>query len=627
MDKISLNEYKKKLLLLTEKENKMRAIYLRDLSLGKIAGPVTGYASIDKPWLKYYNENNLNIQRDNCSAYEYMKKQNEKELDDIALSYMNLEVTYKELLENIEKSTKALIALGITLGDTVTILTLTIPENIYLLYALNRIGAIANIVDPRLKGDELKEIINQTDSKILVANNPLITDETINKLKENTNLRTIILMDPLESLRKEKVIDKYISIKEKLQKKYKNNFVLKYQTFIANGNKTILSNLPKTTEEMPAIMVRTGGTTGKPKTVILSNKNLNEMAKQHHLGEYNFKRQDKFLNFLPPFIAYGICCATHMPLVLGLNIRLIPIFDAKSFPKLMKKYQPNIVFGGPILYEKMMNSKYTKNLDLSNFKIPVSGGDTMNIELEKKVNNYFKKNNAPHIIGQGYGMTEASSSVCYSKENSYALGSVGIPLIDNTIAIFDPETFEEKRIGEEGEVCIKTDTTMYGYLNNQEEFEKVIKTHSDGSIWLHTGDIGKMNNSGNLYIIGRIKRIIVSNGNKIFPTTIENIILKNPQVSSCSVVGVSHKTLRKVPVANIVLKDKNTDIRKLVNELNQEIKRELPEFYLPQIYIFKKELPYTSINKIDYKKLEEEKYSFTNKIIIEKNKKLIKRRI
>ena len=188
----------------------------------------------------------------------------------------------------------------------------------------------------------------------------------------------------------------------------------------------------------------------------------------------------------------------------------------------------------------------------------------------------------------------------------------------------------EKQINDpdsEGEICIKTDTTMMCYLNNKEEYEKLIRIHSDGSSWVHTGDIGKMNDSGNLFVVGRMKRIIVSNGSKIFPTTIENIISKHQEVLTCTIVGAKHKSLRSVPVAHIVLKDKNTNLDILVSEIDNEIKKELPDYYLPYIYIFRKEMPLTSIDKIDYKLLENESYSFKEKIIDNVNYNKPKRKI
>ena len=630
MNKEDLIRLKKKIVELSDKEKKERDLYLRNISLGNILGPMTGYASIDKPWLKYYNENNIDKERLNCSAYDYMKHYNINNLSYNAINYMGNIITYKELLDKIDEVTKSLINLNVKSGDVVTLIMANIPENIYLFYAINRLGAVANIIDPRLKTAEIIDIVNNNKSKLVIAIDSFMNKKNILNIKKNSNIENIVLINPLETLKNNKLISFAISCKEKINYHLSNKSFIRWSDFVNNGRNVILSNIPKYDEEKDAIMVRTGGTTGKPKIVVLSNKNLNEMANQHFLGEYNFNKKDLFLNFLPPFIAYGICGATHMPLVLGLENILIPKFDAKDFPKLMKKYKPNVVFGGPILYEKMMNSRKTKKFDLSSLKVPVSGGDTMNIELEKKINKYFEDNNCYHTIGQGYGMTEVSSSACYSKENSYIEGSVGIPLINNSISIFDADTMNEKLFEEEGEVCIKTNTMMSGYFNNEIENNNVIKIHEDGSIWVHTGDIGTMNSNGNLFVIGRMKRMIVSNGSKIFPISVESIICKNPYVESCVVVGAEHKTLRHVPVAHIVLNDNNIDKEKLIDELNSEIKNELPDYYLPFIYVFRRNMPLTSIDKIDYKMLEQEKYSFKNKFIesdTKKEKRLIKRRI
>lgn len=625
MTKEDLLKLKKDIMQLSFEERRERDLYLRNLSIGNICGPMTGYASIDKPWLKFYKEENIGVIRDNLSAYEYMKKHNLDNLSYNAINYLGNRITYEELLNKIDEVTKSLISLEVKEGDVVTLIMANIPENVYLFYALNRLGAIANIIDPRLNEKEVIDIVNENNSKVLISIDTFIDEKFIENIKTNSLINKIVLVNPVNSAKMNSILKSIILSKKS---NYYSNDVLNWDTFIMNGKNVSLNAIPDFDENKDAIMVRTGGTTGKPKTVVLSNKNLNEMANQHMLGEYNFNKKDLFLDFLPPFIAYGICGATHMPLVLGLEIILIPKFDAKEFPGLMKKYKPNVVFGGPILYEKMMVSRKTKSINLSSLKVPVSGGDTMNIELERKINNYFKNNDCKHFIGQGYGMTEVASSACYSKENSYTEGSVGIPLINNSISIFDVNTMEEKAIGEEGEICIRTDTVMSGYFNNESENEKVIKVHSDGSVWVHTGDIGRLNQNGNLFVIGRIKRIIVSNGSKIFPTSVENIIDKCPDIQKCVVVGGKHKTLRKVPVAHIVLKNKNVDLNNLVITLDNEIKKELPDYYLPYVYVFRNDIPVTSIDKVDYTTLEEEEYSYQKRIIIEdsaKVKKMIKR--
>ena len=477
-------------------------------------------------------------------------------------------------------------------------------------------NVVKHIIDPRLKNDEILDILNNSNSNLVFAIDTFIKNKDIKTIKDKSNVRNFILVNPLETVKNDNMFFKIITKVKSIKETISNNLYMTWDEFIVLGNNIEIKNLNLYDEKQEAIMVRTGGTTGKPKSVVLTNKNLNEMANQHFLGEYNFNKKDTFLNFLPPFIAYGICCATHMPLVLGLENILIPKFDAKDFPKLMMKYKPNVVFGGPILYEKMMNNKMTKDTDLSNLNVPVSGGDTMNLELEKKINEYFRKNGCYYHIGQGYGMTEVSSSACYSKENAYTGGSVGIPLINNSISIFDPKTTEEKEIGEVGEICIKTETVMSRYLNNNDEYNLVVKQHEDGEIWVHTGDLGYMNKDGNLFVIGRMKRMIVSNGNKIFPSTMENIICQNPNVEGCVVVGAPHAKYRNVPIAHIILKNNSVNKETLIKELNNAVKKELPDYYLPFVYVFRDSYPLTSINKIDYKELEKEMYDFNNKIVV-----------
>lgn len=601
-----LREYRAKLNKLNEEEKKHRDLYLKKLVDGTIQGPLTGYSSIDKQWLKYYDDNSILMpSKKFLSAYEYMKDNNKHNLNRTAISYFNRKYTYEQLLMEIDKVSKSLIKLGIKSGDNVLLVSANTPENTFLFYALNRIGAVSMIIDPRLKKEEIYECIKEAKTKKIFMLNIQGINEKLEYFDNLEEVESIVTYDAFESING--IVKLVSTFKERKRSNYKKE--IKWNSFIMNGE-TINLNSFNFGKNENCVMVRTGGTTGKPKSVVLTNNNMNEMAYQHKIGDYNFEKGDTFLNFLPPFIAYGICAALHMPLCLGLNDILLPTFDAKEFPKLMRKYKPNVVFGGPILYEKMLTSKYTKNLDMSFLKIPVSGGDVMSPELEKKINMFLELHGCKHTVGQGYGMTEISSSGVYSKESAAKSSSVGIPLIRNVVSTFDVDTMVEKNTNEEGEICFQTKTMMSGYLNNPEETSRVIKKHEDGTTWLHTGDIGKLDNDGNVYIKGRIKRMIVSNGSKIFPSVIENIIEKNENVVRSAVVGMSNEKIRKIPVAHIIFKENLTDeeIEMCIFDIIKNIKQELPDFYMPATFIIRNQLPLTSINKVDFKKLEGEIY-------------------
>ena len=371
---------------------------------------------------------------------------------------------------------------------------------------------------------------------------------------------------------------------------------------------------------MPVTIVHTGGTTGEPKGVVLTNENFVAMANMHMHGGLDYEKDDKFLNILPPFIAYCLCNGINMPLTLGLEVTIIPQWDVPDFPMILDKYKPNHVLAGPILWDYVTKSDIR---DLSYLKTPVSGGDALNEELEKRINDFFKKKNCKSKVAQGYGMTEVSSAAVFSKQEANKIGSVGIPFIKNNVSIFDPETLLEKNIGEEGEIWISSPTVMKEYYNNNIATEELKITTIDGNNWIRTGDIGKIDLDGNLYIVGRMKRMIVRNGNKIFPANTENIVLKLNEIDNCAIVGIDDDIERKVPVIHIVLKKEIVESKEeIVEKIKKIISDNLPEFNIPVKFVFRESMPLTSINKIDFKKLEQEELS--DDIIIDIERKRIK---
>lgn len=608
-----LKEYREKLSKLSEEEKKQRDLYLKKLSDGTIQGPPTGYPSIDKQWLKYYEDNDIKQDIPKMSAYNYMVINNIKNLNKNALNFYGIKITYGELLKNIDKIMKSLIALGVKKGDIVTLAMASTPEMVYLFYALNRIGAISNVIDPRYSADEMKREINKVNSKYFIT----LYDcyDVSRKIIKETNVEKTICLTAIESM----------PLPLKIANKIKNNFEIidndsiTWNEFIKNGKK-VKNNVNDIYENnMPITIVHTGGTTGEPKGVVLTNENFVAMANMHMYGGLKYEKNDKFLNILPPFIAYCLCNGINMPLTLGLEVTIVPQWDVPDFPTILDKYKPNHVLAGPILWDYVTKSNIQ---DLTYLKTAVSGGDVLTEELEKRINEFFKKKNCNSKVSQGYGMTEVSSAAVFSVENANKIGSVGIPFIKNTVSIFNPETLQEKRVGEEGEIWISTPTAMKGYYNDKVATNELESITIDGKKWIRTGDIGRIDSDGNVYIVGRIKRIIVRNGNKIFPANTENIVLKLEEIDNCAIVGIYDEVERKVPVIHIVLKDNvMTSKDEIVEKIKYIIKANLPEFNVPVKFIFRDSMPLTSINKIDFKKLEQEKLP-DNDIIIQESQRI-----
>ena len=568
---------------------------------------MTGYPSIDKPWLKYYPTAAVEAELPRKTAYQFIFEKHCNNRKVIALEYCGIKISYGKVFDMIDIIARSFIAMGVKKGDIVTFALPTMPEMIYIFYALNKIGAVSNAIDPRLQEPEILKTLKETNSKILVALDMCIPE--ISHLLDTDNLSYVVTLTPVESL---PMPARILNSFKNRHKKNKDPRFLNWKEFLKMGKSVNEITEADYEPNMPVTIVHTGGTTGIPKGVVLSNENLNSMALIHEISGFSFvPYADSYLTFLPPFIAYCLVNAVHNPLYLGCKNILIPSFTPTDFPSLVMKYHPNHILGGPILWDYFIKSSLTQQADLSFIKHAVSGGDSMTVELENDVNKFLSSHGCKYKVSQGYGMTEVSSAACFSMDVSYELGSVGIPFVKNIISIFDPDTNEELTYNKSGEVCIQTPTMMLEYYNNPIATAEVIRTHPDGSVWVHTGDIGRMNENGNLFIEGRIKRMIVRNGNKIFPVAVENVIMTHDAVANCVVTQMPNAVERHVPVAHIVF-NKSVEEEKIIDEIDKLIQSALPEFNVPYLYVIRDSLPITTINKIDYKNLEEESRQYEN---------------
>lgn len=566
---------------------------------------MTGYPSIDKPWLKYYSEEAISATLPECTIYEYLYNSNKDYQRNTALNYFDNKISFAQVFSNIEAAAKAFQNNGVNAGDIVTIASVTTPETIYAFYGLNCIGAIANMVDPRTSVEGIKHYIEEVGSKIV-----LCIEVALPKIIEavkGTQVEKIIVVSPADSL---KGIKKSLfKLKQRIGKEVPDytNICISWNSFVKEGINTELKAAPYEKDKC-CVIVHTGGTTGMPKGVMLSNENLNISAFQAIISGMDFKRNQTWLNIMPPFIAYGVGNGLHIPLIVGMETILIPSFNPEKFDELLIKYKPTHMVGVPSHYGNLINSPKMKNMDLSFIKAPTVGGDTMDSELEMETNKFLKSHNCSDLITKGYGMTEISAgvSICISNDCN-KLGSVGIPFTHTIISIFDPATGKELTYNEQGEVCICTPNMMLGYYGNPDATNEVIRIHEDGCKWVHSGDIGYMDEDGNLFIVDRMKRMIIRHdGFKVFPSQIEKVIIKNKFVESCCVIGKSDETHSqgKLPVAYIVLVDNNADKSTIKEQLHDLCAEELPEYAQPEDFVVIDKMPLTAIGKVDYKKLE-----------------------
>jgi len=366
-------------------------------------------------------------------------------------------------------------------------------------------------------------------------------------------------------------------------------------------------------KEVAAILY-SGGTTGTPKGVMLTNMNLNALAMQSFEHVACLREKDKVLAIMPIFHGFGLGVCIHTVQYFGGTSILLPQFSAKTFDKLLKKYRPNVMVGVPTLFEALLKNKNLRGYDLSCLTCVISGGDSLSVELKRKVDAFLKEHGSPAKVREGYGLTECGSASCFTPLNYYREGSIGIPYPDMYFKIVQDGTDKEVPYGEEGEIVISGPTVMKGYLRDRKETKQTLRKHRDGRIWLHTGDLGMMDKDGFVYFKNRIKRLIVSSGYCLYPQYIENVIDSHPAVLMSCVIGIPHPYKVHVAKAFIVLKNKNVDHEEVIKSIREHCEKNLSRYSWPYEYEIRDELPKTLVGKVAYNVLvHEEEMKSKNK--------------
>lgn len=554
---------------------------------------------LSAPWRKFYGKVKPSLHYPPATLWEAFGRIACRYPHYTALIYMNRSITYKEMTKRIIDVQAGLEKIGVRKGDKVLLCLPDIPQAVYLLYALSRMGAVGCFVHPLSAHREVAQYADILESRFIVmlASQYKLPEKSEFLLKN----KTVVLTTPADEL--DFINSKVYRLCKRQHTHRRKDKVYNWHSLMKNKEK-ITPEPVSVSCKAPAVVLFSGGTTGTPKAVLISSYSLNATAMQTaQMGQCEIRGR-KMLTVLPVFHGFGLGVCIHSVLIHGGCSVLVPRFSASICGKIIKKYRPDFIAGVPTMFEALLKSKGMRNADLSCIRGVFSGGDTLSEKLREKFDGYLKEHGATVKIREGYGLTECIGAGCLSPENLHRRDSVGIPFPDMYFKICKVNTTEEAPAGTVGEICITGPTLMLGYLNNKEETCKALRFHSDGRKWLHTGDAGMMDKDGFVYFRERIKRIIVTKGFNVYPSQVEAVLCAHPKVLACCVTGVCDPYSVERVKAFVVPADKNKSEEKLRLELISYCRKNLSHYAVPSEIEFVLSLPKTALNKVDFRKLQ-----------------------
>ncbi len=560
--------------------------------------------SVKTPWYPYTEGVPVHLDYFKGSMFNMVASVAARYPKNVAFDFMGKSTTYAKMIKNIEQCAKALKTIGIRKGDCVTVAMPNCPQAIYMFYAINLIGGVASMVHPLSSEKEIEFYLNESNSVTVVTLDQFYGK--IEAIRKNTGIVNVILASIKDELAQPLKAGYMITEGYKIAKIPEDAPVIRWKDFMKLSKCCFYNYRVERDDNDPAVILYSGGTTGTTKGIVLTNRNFNALAEQVVATNPMFVPGDRMLAAMPIFHGFGLGVCIHTMLAKGGRCVLVPRFTPKSYSKLITKYKCNFIAGVPTLYEAMLRLPNMERADFSHLKGVFSGGDSLSIELKKKMDQFLADHKATIKVREGYGTTECVTACCLTPVKLQKEGSIGIPFPDTYFKIVKPDTEEELPYGEEGEIVLAGPTVMGGYYNKPEETEKALRKHADGLTWLYTGDLGCMDEQGFVYFRGRIKRMIIASGYNVYPAQLENILDAHEKVQMSCIIGVPDPYKMQKVKAFVMLKPGYAPSQETKDELLAYCRKYIAKYAMPYDIEFRSELPKTLVGKVAYRVLEEE---------------------
>ena len=562
---------------------------------------------VKAPWVDSLGDLPHHLEYPDCSMVSLIEKRAQENPDLDAYIFFGKKTNYGRMMDDINQCAKGLKAIGVKKGDHVTVALPNCPQGVTIFYAINMVGAVASMIHPLSSEKEIEFFIN--DSKSVMA---ITLDQFYGKfdaIRKNVCIRNLVITSIKDVVSLPVKIGYNLTEGRKYDKVPKDADIILWKDLMGKGRTYVGEYRDENDAGDASVILYSGGTTGLNKGILLSSYNFNALAMQTAGVNPNYKVGDRMLTVMPIFHGFGLGISVHTILVHGGCCILVPRFTPQSYAKLMMKYKCNYIAGVPALFEALIRMPKMENVDLSFLKGMFSGGDSLSIELKKKVDDYLYEHNSSIQVREGYGTTECVTASCLTPIHTAVEGSIGLPMPDMFYKIVEPGTENELPYGETGEICLAGPTVMLGYLDQPEETANTLRTHADGMTWVHTGDLGSMDDRGFVYFKQRLKRMIITNGYNVYPSQLENAFDAHEKVHMSCIIGVPDPIKKQKVKAFIMLKPGIKPSDDVKSELMEYAKKNISKYALPYDIEFREDLPKTLVGKVAYRKLEEEELS------------------
>ncbi len=555
------------------------------------------------PWKQSMGDVPMTLTYFDGTMFEALEDIAKKYPRNVAFDFMGKSTTYPQLVEQVRSCARSLRTLGIREGDRVTIAMPNCPQAIYMFYAINLVGGIANMIHPLSAEKEIEFYLQASHSVAAIT-----LDQFYGKfanVRKNTPIRNLIIASIADALPPVMAVGYRLTEGKKFPKIPADAPVIRWKDFLALSHVGHEYEVKRKPED-PAVILYSGGTTGTTKGIVLTNLNFNALSLQVITTNPMFRPGDKMLAAMPIFHGFGLGVCIHTMLTQGGRCILVPRFTPKTYARDLVRHRCNFIAGVPTLYEALLRLDDMDGADLSCLKGVFSGGDSLSVELKKKFDKFLYDHNATIQVREGYGTTETVTACCLTPTHIYKEGSIGLPFPDTYIKIVEPGTDKELPYGTEGEILLAGPTVMREYMDHPEETAQTLRQHADGLTWVYTGDLGTMDEEGFVFFKGRAKRMIVTSGYNVYPAQLENILDAHPMVQMSCVIGVPdpYKMQKVKAFVKLVPEAAPTDATKQI--LLAYCREHIAKYAMPYDITFKEEMPKTLVGKVAYRVLEEE---------------------